>query len=371
MVAKTSLDALLDSLYRSVATPDSLGEFLDLLNRATRSHISTVLMHDYATGRGSLPAITGLQVDAMVSYEQRYAAENVWMERIAPTLRVGSLNNSDALVPLAELRATTFWREYLSLVDVDHCIGITGAFDTQNAAQLSLCRSNRVGSYDAAELRLCAAITPHWVNACQIRRQLGTLHDTVVSLQSALDRVALAVAFVDANGRVVRANHGAERLFGRGDVITLNRQHLVACDPADARRLHNAITAATHATRATARLALHDANGIPAAFANVLPLSHSSPNVGAKAVVFVRDTFGGAPTDLGEVLSEMFGLTPSEARVATALYSTGDLAEAARQVGLGQESARQRLKLVFDKTGVRGQPALVRVIADLSLVLSE
>lgn len=379
MKQRIPTEALLETLYHSVSATDALTEFLEQLSIATRSHAGMVLMHDYSSGRGSLPAIVGMQADAIMAYEQRYSADNVWMERIAPSLSVGSFNCSDAFMPLAELRTTTFWREYLSLVDIDHCIGITGALDAQNAAQLSLCRSHRVGLYNDAELELCRALTPHWVNACQIRRQLGTLHNTVVSLQSALDRVALAVAFVDANGCVRRVNQSAERLLSRGDVVALRNNRLVARDAAGGRRLSNAIAGATHATgsladapRMTARLVLHDAHGIPAAFVNVHPLTTRTSELGDAtpvAAVFIRCTLGNASATLGEVLVELFGLTNAEARLAVALYSAGDLAAAAQQVGQTADAARSCLKLVFDKTGAHGQPVLVRLISELNSVL--
>ena len=379
MPRRIPTEALLETLYHSVSATDALTEFLEQLSIATRSHAGMVLMHDYSSGRGSLPAIVGMQADAIMAYEQRYSADNVWMERIAPSLSVGSFNHSDAFMPLAELRTTTFWREYLSLVDIDHCIGITGALDAQNAAQLSLCRSHRVGLYNDAELELCRALTPHWVNACQIRRQLGTLHDTVVSLQSALDRVGLAVVFVDANGYARRVNHGAERLLSRGNLIILRNHHLVARDATDACRLSNAIAAATHATDAleapppmARRLLLHDASGLPAAFVNVHPLaprSSAAGDVTPMAAVFIRSMLDDASGSINEVLAELFGLTTAEANLAGALYATGDLAAAAHQLALSAESARSRLKLVFDKTGTHGQPALVKLIGELHTVL--
>jgi hypothetical protein len=368
VIKQISTEALLDTLYRSISAPDSLSEFLVQLNHATRSHVGATMSQDLIHRTGTVSACIGIPAPVIIDYEQRYAAENVWYQRL-PRRFVGAVNTSEESLPLSELRTTTFWLEYLKLVDIDHCIGMSGALDAGNVAQLTVCRSHRIGPYSETELRLCQSLTPHWVNACQIRKQLGVLHDTVVSLEAALDRVALAIAFVDANGHVQRVNHGAERLLVRGDVVALHNQRLVARDAADAWRLRDAIAAATGATRATARLVLHDAKGIPTAFVNVHPLARPSSN--SQALVFIRSAFGDTPANLSEVLAELFELTPSEARLTAALYAAGDLAAAAQQVGITADAARQRLKLVFDKTDAHGQPALVKLIGELHSVLAE
>jgi hypothetical protein len=104
--------------------------------------------------------------------------------------------------------------------------------------------------------------------------------DTVVSLEAALNRVALAVIFIDAHGQVARINHGAERMLRNGDVITLCKGRIVARDSIDAHWLDHAVTATTRAASTagiplppSARLTLRNAAGVPAAFASVRPLT--------------------------------------------------------------------------------------------------
>ena len=58
----------------------------------------------------------------------------------------------------------------------------------------------------------------------------------------------------------------------------------------------------------------------------------------------------------------MFGLLPSEARLALALSRGLTLTEAAADLGLTIETARNYSKKIYAKTGARGQPDLVRFI---------
>jgi len=65
------------------------------------------------------------------------------------------------------------------------------------------------------------------------------------------------------------------------------------------------------------------------------------------------------------LLVDLFGLLPSEARLAAALAGGDSLAEAAVHLGLTIETARTYSKKVFAKTGTRGQTDLVhRILAN-------
>jgi len=61
-------------------------------------------------------------------------------------------------------------------------------------------------------------------------------------------------------------------------------------------------------------------------------------------------------------LGDLFGLTPSEARLAWAFAAGRSMNEAATELGISIETARTYSKRVFHKTGARGQADLVRII---------
>lgn len=66
--------------------------------------------------------------------------------------------------------------------------------------------------------------------------------------------------------------------------------------------------------------------------------------------------------DRCEQLAQMFGLLPSESRLALALGRGMNLAEAAAHLRLTQETARTYSKKIYAKMGARGQADLVRFI---------
>lgn len=382
MAGGQGVDYLLGALYRSLTEPAYLHEFLEQVCKQTRSHIGAVQTHDLAAGQGTVPTAVGMSAESALHYNERYAAHNILIARSGHVLKSGAVIVGDDYVSMVELHDSVYWREYLKHFEVDHVVGVCGHRDADNIALLSVLRSHRRGEYTEAERAWMRRLSPHWVNACKIRSQLGILHDTITCLEAALDRVVLAVLFIDGRGCVGRINRGAERLIAHGDIICVRNGKLIARNAIDIRRLQHALAAAIeapsdtdHAPRPTSRLVLHGASGIPTAFASIHPLrTHANgalPVRAPQAAVFIRNLFADSPEMLTQALTELFYLTPAEARLACALYTDNDLAQAATDLQLSMNTVRSRLKIIYDKTGIHSQPALVKTIRELRSVLSD
>jgi DNA-binding CsgD family transcriptional regulator len=79
-----------------------------------------------------------------------------------------------------------------------------------------------------------------------------------------------------------------------------------------------------------------------------------------KALVSLDD----AETVASQISSaqETFGLSPAQVRLAALIVDGHDLGAAAEMLGVSVNTVRTQLKRIFEKTGVRSQPALVRAL---------
>jgi DNA-binding CsgD family transcriptional regulator len=68
-----------------------------------------------------------------------------------------------------------------------------------------------------------------------------------------------------------------------------------------------------------------------------------------------------AETDI-DFVRQMFSLSPAQARLAISLVSGQSVQQAAGALGIAESTARQYLKLIFQKTGWRRQVDIVRVV---------
>lgn len=74
--------------------------------------------------------------------------------------------------------------------------------------------------------------------------------------------------------------------------------------------------------------------------------------------------------DEDQALSQFFGFTGAEARLATYLMAGGSLSAFAKAHGISRNTARNQLQVVFQKTNVRRQAELVALLRDTLSSLS-
>jgi DNA-binding CsgD family transcriptional regulator len=63
-----------------------------------------------------------------------------------------------------------------------------------------------------------------------------------------------------------------------------------------------------------------------------------------------------------EAAAVVYGLSPSQQSIAEQIIAGQDLVRAASNLGVSVTTARTQLQRMFEKTGVRSQPALVRAL---------
>ena len=99
---------------------------------------------------------------------------------------------------------------------------------------------------------------------------------------------------------------------------------------------------------------------------HVLPLTsgmrrQAGASYAAVAAVFVQKAGQDASPAL-ETLAEQYDLTPAELRVLVAIMDFGGVAEVAAALKLSPATVRTHLRHVFEKTGVRRQADLVKLM---------
>jgi len=98
----------------------------------------------------------------------------------------------------------------------------------------------------------------------------------------------------------------------------------------------------------------------------ILPVDGAarSPFLGARTLLTLTDLDCKVipPTD---VLSQTFGLSPAEARLAGLIVTGISLERAADELGIARETARNQLKAVFSKTDTHRQGELIALLARL------
>lgn len=184
-------------------------------------------------------------------------------------------------------------------------------------------------------------------------------------LECAVENCGIAMFMVDRRCRVLFANEAGEKLAARGDGISLARGRLTASELADTMRLQAAVEHICAETGDTATLlpivALKRARGRHLMVTAVaVPASQPLSGRGG-AILYAFDP----EADLSRLMEpacKFYNLSAGETRLTCRLANGGSLAEAAKSLGVREQTARSYLKQIFLKTQTNRQAELVRLM---------
>jgi DNA-binding CsgD family transcriptional regulator len=157
-----------------------------------------------------------------------------------------------------------------------------------------------------------------------------------------------------------------------GDGLTIQGDALRAVQADESARLGRLLSHASNRAADQARtpggaLSISRPSGAHPLSVMVVPLRTKGEAPGDRApaaAVFVSDPEVRLDSNQ-QHLRELYALTVVEARLAAWLAQGKSVNEAAAAMGITVNTARAYLKRIYDKTGVRRQPELVRVLLSL------
>jgi DNA-binding CsgD family transcriptional regulator len=229
---------------------------------------------------------------------------------------------------------------------------------------LSLQRTSVQGPFSPDELRRLAGLSRRLAGAAALARAFGRAR--VETAIAAFDASRIAVAAIDRSGEVLRLNVMAERLLGpdlrvvKKRFVSFNRDATAALD----RALHALIWAKGEAFHPP--VVLPRRAGRPMiAYPSRLPAEALIGLTACVGFVVLVDPDCRLSPD-GEALVSAFRLTPAEARLAIRFLAKGSLEAAAKDLGVSIETARNQLKSVYQKTGVRRHGEIIALLSRLA-----
>jgi DNA-binding CsgD family transcriptional regulator len=220
------------------------------------------------------------------------------------------------------------------------------------------------GSYEEAELRALNSTLPQLRAASRVASM--SWRSGFCGQLRAFERLGRGALLLDSLGRVIEFNACVR--FGDGlDVVggqlqvprTADRSHLQ-------RFLSAALAAPVSGQQAPTTLVLSRPSGLRPLLLDAIRCTDAIRSMHSRAVGLVLVTDLERPGRLNsEVLSQLFGLTATEARLAREVATGAPLREIARRLHISEGHARQRLKSVFAKTRTTRQGELIALLARL------
>lgn len=224
------------------------------------------------------------------------------------------------------------------------------------------------GDYNAEKLKLLDAVAPHLCRAFQLNQVLHETQALGLSAMAALEHVEKGAFTVDRRGRARAANAVAQRILALNDGLFLRDGRLSAALSAETAAIDRAIAncgrGVVEASGATLSVTRSAGRSQLSLLCIPFPAPPSWPGFERQtALIFVTDHDARLEQQTRR-LRDRYGLTPAEAALAWEIVRTGGRQSAAANRGTSVATARSQLTAIFDKTGVRRQAELVRLLLE-------
>ena len=222
--------------------------------------------------------------------------------------------------------------------------------------------TRRSGDFSAADDALLHALAPYLRGA--LRNFVALEHErfNAAMANDAISRLAFGWFTLDAGLHVLDCDRQGEALLAQSGILGRNASGRLTARP---RALEQEITGVVRALAAEPRTRPRAIILSRDPWLDMLLMPAHKRSISAKpdpeVIAYVHgDNWSSA--DRCEQLAELFLLLPSEARLALALSRGMTITEAAAELGLTVETARNYSKKIYSKLGARGQSDLVRFV---------
>jgi len=368
--SEQDLSNLLGLLYDAAGDPVLWDSFLQQLTTVARSQAADLVMHDMRDHMHTISRNWGLDPVATRAYQEHYGPMDAFALK-GSCLASGWVGTSESLCPPDELSATEFYNDFLVPYGCAHAMFALIENKQPRIANIAVLRPVRAAAFEDADLDLLRFLLPHIRRAFRLHFQMANLHKRSQNMQSAVDLLPNGMILLDDNGKILFMNRAAAQLVSKNDGLLATRAGLTAEQHGESSSLSHMIKQAVAtsngkgvAAGGTLLISRRTRRPLQVLISPIRP-SMVQLSQGIGVVVFINDPCRTQrPADT--LLRTLYGLTRAECRVALLLSDGRAPREIADTIGVTENTIRSQIKSIYNKTGVKRQSELIRLLLSQS-----
>lgn len=364
----SSDDQLLDVLYSAAGEPERWRCFLAEVARRLDAAWVAFLSIDPAAQRHSIESHFGVPQEAIRIYAQYYGAIDPWFLGYQKRNRQGWIGRGTELCSRHDVENTEFHHDFLRPFDLIHECGMIHEDSRGALAVLTALRRPRQTDFAPRDVAFLKCLTPHLTRALLLHGKIMDIQQTSAAARQVLDSIDVALLGLTSEGRVCFTNGLADSILRSGEILRVQNDRVVVRDSRSAAAWQRCWNSAVHpelnSGESLSPITLRGTR--QSLYATMMPFRHSTSLIPSRAKVLIVIADPAAqPKSREQLLIRLFGLTPSEARVAMLLLSGLEPKEISELTETTQNTVRFQLKVIYRKTGVSRQSHLVRLVSVL------
>lgn len=316
-----------------------------------------------------LYAAANVRQDAWDAYGAYYASINPIMAECEARFNPDTPWVSNHALSDSVLEKTEFYNDFFLKFQMHYTLGLRLVVDGIPPAAMSCQRSKSLGEYSAEEFLVFETLRPHLQRALQIHRRLSVLESQTSGLESALTALDQAVVGLDSRGCVCFSNRPAQKLFAVDDGFRLLGNRLRCTSIPEDESLQRAINCHVLALEElgiqNSSIRVSRSKSATPLLISFLPLRQAVAGAPTGLVALVMIADPASQSSRTQVLKALYGLTPSESRIADLLMQGLAIREISARLHITWETTRFQTKRILAKTGTKRQSELIRLLSVL------
>ncbi|HEY1507284.1 MAG TPA: LuxR C-terminal-related transcriptional regulator [Stellaceae bacterium] len=263
-----------------------------------------------------------------------------------------------------------FERAFLAEQGIGHSLGANLTGIGREYRQIYVERAAGRPPFSAAEVIEFRRLVHHMANAERLARTIDERALDWELPERILDNMSVGALVADQTGQVRFVNAAAEEVLAENDGLSLRDNRIQAARSFETNSLLAALRDVAVSGRADRRdggamLIARPSGKLPYAVVVMpLPATVSGDVKATRALVFMSD-LAHRNNALAPRLSQLFGLSKAEARVAAGIAEGRRLTEIAEEFDVRMPTVRTQLRAVLKKVGASRQADLVRIVLAL------
>lgn len=363
----------IDALYDAASNQENWDTFLATASKLFDSQGTQIGHHDLVNHRLSFSRLHGYYWD-----QDHY---RLYDELMPEDPRLPHFSNNP-FTPIhcrmsvtdEELHASRIYQEVLSPGGVEYSLGVNLREEGQTLSYFLALRNRQQGRFEESHCALLQELIPHLNRALWLGRDLTTIDLERNIASDTLDVMAIGIIVTDLSSNIRFTNRTAREILEESDgIFSAHNKVYASSDPDDdlksciSRVILNAQTgnACSGETLAVSRPSGDEKLAVFVSSVLVDNLQSGWAKAAEPlALLVLRDPRRPVETQ-NEMLCRVFGLTPSQSRLAGLISQGFTVREASTEAGISEPSARQYLKVIYQKMNVSRQSEMILKIIEL------
>lgn len=371
MMNAAEVSGILDAVYDSAVSPDRWPQALDRLGQAFDCRCVALIDRNLRTLEARVDT-SNVDASSQREFLDFWSARDLVRQRTR-SWRPGAIEVDQQIVPKSEILASDYYNGFMKPRDMQSLMRLTLAHRNRFLTIISLVRPPSAEEFDATSIEQCQVLMPHLQRAANIRFQTEHTSALLGGLSDVADRSVTAVLLLERSGQVKFANKAARAMAAAG-AFQLRSSQMEIPDGNENAAFQRLVAGATGAIEDLNAprggvMRLTRRSGETNYTVTIAPVRRETMWAGNEpvALVLIADP-DLTPMPSREALSQLFGFSASETRVAERLVTGDSPEQAAAFLDVKISTVRWHLASMYRKTGTNRQAELVRLLLSLGMI---